>query len=104
MKRLDFYNAVRYGIKSYLPMGYKDYEIHIQEKRIAGEKIATFTLQRADAGKMPVVELDEYFERIQAGADPQQTIIDLAVDYTRQGVRYRQSVSSNKRHQEVAVR
>lgn len=48
MNRAEFYQMIGTGIRRYLPMGYQEYQVHIKEAEISGEKNACWSWKRKE--------------------------------------------------------
>lgn len=84
MNRITFYEAVRSGIRDFLPMGCKEAAIVIHEAEIMGRKTAVFALEIEGAAKMPLLNMEPYLEQVSNGGNIHQTMIEMAVDYAKQ--------------------
>ena len=83
MERIKFYDEVRNGIQRYLPAGYREYQVWIEEKEILGNKKAMFCIYKEGISTMPHLDMEEYLKRVQDGEKLQGVLIDMAVDYAR---------------------
>lgn len=81
MNRLDFYASVKDTVRNYLPLGFKQFPVLIQEINHAGQKTALMTLQ--SERRMPVMSLERYLKSMEQGERPEQTMIRIGVDYTK---------------------
>lgn len=89
MNRADFYSNVKDSVRNYLPLGFKQFPVLIHETELAGQKTVLFTLENERT--MPVLSLERYFKKIEAGENPEQMVMQLAVDYARQLFRERKT-------------
>ena len=46
MNRAEFYQMIGTGIRRYLPMGYQEYQLHMKEAEISGEKNALLVMEK----------------------------------------------------------
>lgn len=83
MERSEFYGSVKEGIQKYLPIGYRGYQVHIDETENYGGKKAVFSMRKEGNGEMPFLDVEEYLARAQKGEEMQGVLIDLAVDYAK---------------------
>lgn len=91
MNRIKFYQMIGTGIRRYLPMGYQEYQVHIKEAEISEKKYALLVLEKEGVKNMPVMSLETYLDRIEAGRDEKAVLIDIAVDYIKMVSIQRQS-------------
>ena len=89
MERAEFYECVRSSVRHYLPLGFQKLPVLIHETELAGQKTALFTLKNERA--MPVLSLERYCKKIEAGENPEQMVMQLAVDYAKQLFRERKT-------------
>ena len=89
MNREKFYQMIGTGIRRYLPMGYQEYQVHIKEAEISGEK--------KGMKHMPVMSLETYLDRVKGGEDEKAVLIDIAVDYARMV-----SIQRRSQHRQMA--
>ena len=85
MNRAEFYQMIGTGIRRYLPMGYQEYQVHIKEAEISGEKNALLVMEKEGIKNMPVMSLETYLDRVRGGEDEKAVLIDIAVDYAKIG-------------------
>ena len=83
MNREKLYQTIGAGIRRYLPMGYQEYQVHIKEAEISGEKNALLVMEKEGMKHMPVMSLETYLDRVEGGEDEKAVLIDIAVDYAR---------------------
>lgn len=83
MNRIEFYQMIGTGIRRYLPMGYQDYQVHIKEAEISEKKNALLVLEKEGVTNMPVMSLEPYLDRVEAGMDEDVALVDIAVDYAK---------------------
>lgn len=69
MNRAEFYQMIGTGIGRYLPMGYQEYQVHIKEAEISGEKNALLVMGKEGIKNMPVMSLETYLDRVKGGED-----------------------------------
>ena len=67
MNRIEFYQMIGTGIRRYLPMGYQEYQVHIKEAEISEKKNALLVLEKEGVKNMPVMSLEPYLDRVEAG-------------------------------------
>lgn len=83
MNRIEFYQMIGTGIRRYLPMGYQEYQVHIKEAEISEKKNALLVLEKEGVKNMPVMSLEPYLDRVEAGMDEDVALVDIAVDYAK---------------------
>ena len=97
MNRAEFYQMTGTGILRYLPMGYQEYQVHIKETEISGEKNALLVMEKEGIKNMPVMSLETYLDRVKGGEDEKAVLIDIAVDYARMV-----SIQCRSQHRQMA--
>ena len=97
MNRAEFYQMIGTGILRYLPMGYQEYQVHIKETEISGEKNALLVMEKEGIKNMPVMSLETYMDRVKGGEDEKAVLIDIAVDYARMV-----SIQCRSQHRQMA--
>ena len=97
MNRAEFYQMIGTGILRYLPMGYQEYQVHIKETEISGEKNALLVIEKEGIKNMPVMSLETYLDRVKGGEDEKAVLIDIAVDYARMV-----SIQCRSQHRQMA--
>lgn len=83
MNRIEFYQMIGTGIRRYLPMVYQEYQVHIKEAEISEKKNALLVLEKEGVKNMPVMSLEPYLDRVEAGMDEDVALVDIAVDYAK---------------------
>lgn len=81
MRRAEFYKCVKDSVRNYLPFGFRQMPVLIQEYEQAGQKTALMTLQ--GNGRMPMLSLERYLQSVEQGEKPEQTMIRIGVDYSK---------------------
>lgn len=97
MNRAEFYQMIGTGILRDLPMGYQEYQVHIKETEISGEKNALLVMEKEGIKNMPVMSLETYLDRVKGGEDEKAVLIDIAVDYARMV-----SIQCRSQHRQMA--
>ena len=97
MNREKFYQMIGTGIRRYLPMGYQEYQVHIKEAEISGEKKALLVMEKEGMKHMPVMSLETYLDRMKGGEVEKAVLIDIAVDYARMV-----SIQRRSQHRQMA--
>lgn len=95
VERLEFYSNVKDTVRNYLPLGFKQFPVLIQEIDHAGQKTALMTLQGEK--RMPVMSLEQYLKSMEQGEKPEQTMIRIGVDYTKHLSRERKASRAYQR-------
>ncbi len=95
MNRSDFYESVKDSVRNYLPLGFKQFPVLIQEFNHAGQKTALMTLKGEK--RMPVMSLEKYLKNMEQGERPEQTMIRIGVDYTKHLSRERKASRAYQR-------
>lgn len=83
MNRIEFYQIIRARLRQYLPFGYQEYAIHINEVTFSERKYALLLLEKEGIKNMPVMSLEPYLDRVESGSDETAVLIDIALDYVR---------------------
>lgn len=97
MNRVEFYQMIGTGIRKYLPMGYQEYQVHIKEAEISGEKNALLIMEKEGIKNMPVMSLETYLDRVERSEDEKAVLIDIAVDYAKMV-----SMQRRSQHRQIA--
>lgn len=87
MNREEFYQTIKKSVGKYLPLGFQKMPVQIYETDQAGQKSALLTLE---AGRsMPVMSLERYLKSMECGQPPEQTMIQIGIDYAKRLMRER---------------
>ena len=57
MNREKFYQMIGTGIRRYLPMGYQEYQVHIKEAEISGEKKALLVMEKEGMKHLSLIHI-----------------------------------------------
>lgn len=83
MNRVEFYQMIGNGIRRCLPEKYRDYPVFIKETEISGRMKALLLVEKEGMDHMPVMNLEPYWDRIEAGQSGSVVLADMAADYAR---------------------
>lgn len=83
MNKIEFYQLIEARLRQYLPLGYQEYAIHINEVTFSERKYALLLLEKEGIKNMPVMSLEPYLDRVESGSNETAVLIDIAVDYIK---------------------
>lgn len=83
MKKIEFYQIIVERLRQYLPFGYQEYTIHINEVTFGERKYALLLLEKEGIKNMPVMSLEPYLDRVESDSDETAVLMDIALDYVR---------------------
>ena len=91
MNRAEFYQMIGTGIRRYLPMGYQEYQVHIKEAEISGEKNALLVMEKEGIKKGMEEGLKKGLEEgleegLKKGREEALNIFQTAIDMKKQGI------------------
>lgn len=79
----QFYDMIVDSIKQYLPAKYQDYEVQIKMVEMDGHKVDVVKLWKEDSPKLPVLQIKEYVDQVENGADGYRVLGRMANDYKK---------------------